>query len=66
MGRKGRASSPGAIYGIDLAGSSFGALITGALLIPVLGMLPVLVVMTTLNALMSLALFVRVRGGNDG
>ena len=43
-----------------------GALITGALLIPVLGMTPVLAVMTALNALMALALFVRVRDLDTG
>jgi len=58
--------NPGAIYAIDLAGSSLGALITSALLIPVLGMLPVLAVMTALNALMALALFVRVRDLDTG
>jgi spermidine synthase len=66
MGSDARAGSPGSVYAIDLAGSSLGALITGALLIPVLGMPTVLAIMATLNALMALALFIRLPASHDG
>ena len=43
-------AGPGAVYAFDLAGSSTGALLTGALLIPVLGMTYTLAFFTVLNA----------------
>jgi len=44
-------SRKGAIYGIDLAGSSVGALFTASLAVPVLGMYGVLWFLTALNGL---------------
>jgi len=39
----------GTIYGVDLAGSSLGALLTSALLIPLLGIYQTLIIFTLLN-----------------
>jgi spermidine synthase len=50
-------SSQGIVYGLDLAGASVGALIAASLIIPVLGMYPMLVYLTALNALAGFAIF---------
>ena len=44
-------SSGGAVYGFDLAGSSLGAILTGALVIPTLGMYPALAFLAGLNVI---------------
>ena len=49
-------SGPGAVYGADLAGSSFGALVTASLMIPVLGMTTVLGFLAGINILIALIL----------
>ncbi len=57
--RKG--NEQGTLYGADLFGSSLGAMLTGTLLIPGLGMIPTLVFLSCLNLLMSTALYFNVR-----
>ena len=52
-------SSGGAVYGFDLAGSSFGALLTGTLFIPGLGMYPTLAFLAGLNLLAAGAAWMR-------
>jgi len=52
-------SGLGDIYGIDLAGSSVGALVTASLMVPNLGMLPVLVFLTVLNGITAVVLWLR-------
>jgi len=54
-----RESGLGVIYGIDLAGSSVGALVTASLMIPILGMIPVLVFLSALNFITAFALWLR-------
>jgi len=39
----------GFLYGVDLIGSSAGALVTSAFLIPILGIFPTLILLSTLN-----------------
>ncbi|MFC1539531.1 methyltransferase [Candidatus Latescibacterota bacterium] len=46
----------GAVYSIDIAGSSIGALMTASLMIPVLGMIPVLLFLSMLNLICAAAL----------
>ncbi len=55
----GKRAGLGAIYGVDLAGSSIGALITGSLMIPILGMIPVLLFFSVLNAVTAGVLWIR-------
>ena len=52
-------SGLGVIYGVDLAGSSVGALVTASLMIPILGMIPVLVFLSALNFITAFALWLR-------
>jgi spermidine synthase len=52
-------SSGGAVYGFDLAGSSLGAILTGALVIPTLGMYPALAFLAGLNLLAAGAAWAR-------
>ncbi len=52
-------SGLGIIYGVDLAGSSVGALVTASLMIPILGMVPVLVFLSVLNSITACALWLR-------
>jgi len=52
-------AGPGAIYGIDLTGSSVGALVTASLMVPILGMIPVLVFLGVLNSVTAGVLWVR-------
>jgi len=52
-------SGLGIIYGVDLAGSSVGALITAPLMIPVLGMVPVLVFLSVMNSITAGVLWLR-------
>ncbi|HUT64227.1 MAG TPA: fused MFS/spermidine synthase [Anaerolineae bacterium] len=54
-----RRSGLGAIYGIDLAGSSAGALFTASLMIPVLGVIPVLTFLFVLNLMTAGVIFLR-------
>ena len=49
----------GAIYGIDLAGSSAGALFTASLMIPILGVIPVLTFLAVLNFMTAGVIFLR-------
>ena len=51
----------GTIYGIDLAGSSVGALVTASLMIPVLGMQKVLIFFAVLNAMTAGIVWVKTR-----
>lgn len=46
----------GVLYGIDLLGSSFGAIITTVILIPILGILYTVLIFITLNILVSIGL----------
>ncbi len=46
-------TNTGAIYAADLAGSSVGAFLTASLMIPVLGMIPVLIFLAVLNGLIA-------------
>jgi len=48
----------GVVYGLDLAGSCIGALVTGAILIPVIGFTQTCLVVACLNALVALMLVV--------
>ena len=57
-----RRAGPGAIYGVDLAGSSVGALITGSLMIPIIGMIPVLAFLAALNGITAGVMWLRTRG----
>ena len=52
-------SGLGAIYGIDLAGSSLGALVTASLMVPILGMIPVLVFLSSLNGIIAIILWLK-------
>lgn len=52
-------SGLGDIYGIDLAGSSVGALVTASLMVPNLGMLPVLIFLAVLNGITAVVLWLR-------
>lgn len=52
-------SNEGLMYGLDLAGSSIGALLTASLLIPVLGMDTVLIFLAILNLATAGALWLR-------
>jgi spermidine synthase len=49
----------GVIYSLDLAGSSVGALVTASLMIPVLGMNPVLIFLSALNLIIAFSLWLR-------
>lgn len=46
-------TNTGAVYAADLAGSSVGAFLTASLMIPVLGMIPVLIFLACLNGLIA-------------
>jgi spermidine synthase len=54
-----RDSGPGIVYGFDMTGAALGALITASLIIPVLGMYPMLVYLTVLNALTGTAMLMK-------
>ncbi len=57
----GRRTGSGAVYALDLAGSSFGALAFGPILVPVLGMMPVLVFLAVLNFTVAAGIAIRLR-----
>ncbi|MFA6471994.1 MAG: hypothetical protein WCU00_08140 [Candidatus Latescibacterota bacterium] len=54
----------GIVYGLDLTGAAAGALITSCLIIPVLGMYPMLVYLALLNALSGFAIFKKRKGSH--
>ena len=54
-----RDSGPGIVYGLDLTGAAVGALVTTSLIIPVLGMYPMLVYLTALNTLTGAAMLMK-------
>jgi spermidine synthase len=54
-----RYSGQGIVYGLDLTGAAVGALVTTSLIIPVLGMYPMLVYLTALNALTGAAILMK-------
>ena len=54
-------SGEGFMYGVDLAGSSVGALLTASLMIPVMGMTAVLLFLAVLNGVTACVLWLRLR-----